>query len=628
MIAERAFLLGIFDSTFRGSPTEPVWEWADANVRFSEKMAAEVTGYDSRLTPWTRAWQDLPRDPDTREGAAMKSSQSGYTEATLNVIRWMPKHWPGNVGYVINSLTKARRISKVRLAETLKDCAADQVSEDPNDFSTFHIVLRNMEIAVAGSGSPNPFRETWYRLGVLDEPEDHENLPDGTTYSAMQSRFTTVSDALLFVLGKPQHEGGIIHRAYVKGSQEKWMVPCPHCGERIELRWEFLRFGHCKDLAEGWDLDRVEAETFYECQKCHEPIRESQKKAMVAKGEWVPTALKERMKLDGRSVAPEPGVRSFHISDLYSSFPGVRWGALAKKWLTAHVLAPNHAAQDDFRTNHLGLPIEAREMGLKDTAILNLRGGLVEERDGKRIVLGERFGLVYERGEQVGMLPFKPKVLTITGDRQKEIIKYLVFAWNERGESFLVDFGMCADEDEFLSLRTRPYPWVGNPRKPFYTFGGLIDSRYRQKRVYEACLKGQALGWSVHPSRGSGFHSEFRGRNLREVEDWTDSGQQVMVIEYYDHGVKCDFYLGKIARREEPRLWLPDPVPDGILTEWTSEKFVVEQVGGRKIQRWVHDDTLGPNDWGDCGKKQFVFWQMIGPTVMAESVKRKGRRRK
>jgi len=608
---EGEFLTHIFRTALQGTPKEPVWKWADREVFFTQSMAAEQPKYDSSLTPWTREWQDLIRDPDTTEGVAMKSSQSGYTESSLNVIRWMPSHFPGNVGYVISTDKKAKRISKVRLAN-LKDTAKDQISNDANDFSTYHIILDNMEITVSGSGSPNPFRETWYRAAFLDEPEDHEELKDGTTYSAIKPRFTTVNDATLFVLGKPQFEGGVVHRAFCKGSQERWMVPCPRCGVRIHLRFENLVFRHCKDLTRAWDFDRVATETYYECQECHGKIEEHEKKAMVLQGEWMPTPTAERMRLHGETVIKEQGVRSFHINDLYSSFPGVAWGILAKKWLSCFVIACSQKDQDDFRTNHLGLPIEPREFTLKDSTLDALKGGVIEEKGGMRIVHGHSFGLSYHGYDCVNDLLFDPSVISITVDKQKEVYKWLVFAWKENGEASLIDIGIAHDEDEVLALRHRPYPSIITPDRPHYIFGGLVDCRYRPKTVFKLCERAQAVGWSLYPVRGSGYHSEFRGKNLRETFDYTEEGLPMIVYDFHDFSIKSDFYLGKIERREEPRLWLPDPIPPQIYTEWTSEKLriVTTRTGGKK-QEWVHDENNDPpNDYGDCGKYQYVFWQL------------------
>jgi len=618
---EADLLLDVFCGAFQGMPEQPVWEWADENVYFSEKMAAEAAHYDSSLTPWAREWQDLPRSKSVHECDVMKSSQSGATEAILNAIRWMPKHKPGNVGYVINSAYKAKRIGKVRLRETLLECAADQVSDDPNDAATCNIILKNMEITISGSGSPNAFRETWYRLGVLDEPEDHETQGDGTTsYDNIQTRFTTVSDALLYVIGKPQEKGGIIHRCFLKGSQEKYLVPCPRCDRRIELLFENLRFSHCKDLVGTWDLERVIDDTWYECQLCAGRIEEREKRDMVQRGIWVPTPARFRETLDGRAIQAEPGVRSFHISDLYSLFPKVRWGILAKKWLSAYKTAPSITAQNAFSTEHLGRPIEPQEMGFRDGTIEALQGGIVEEVGGRKVVLGAAFKLCYEFHEEVGPLPIDDvDYLSITGDRQGDCIKFVVFCWSKRGEAFPIDYGVVRDEDAFLEMRQRTYqPHTPGAGKAFRIFGGLIDCGHNPgKAIYEMCAKAQALGWYMYPSRGEGHNSEYKGRSVRLVEkiDFTESGQAVDRWAFHDHAIKMDLLIGKIHRRDHPRLWMPTPVPSPFLTELTAERLTMVRVGDRRTQKFVHNESLGPNDYLDCFKQQYVF-----RTVLLEEI--------
>lgn len=615
-IVEDAFL-GAFKGAFEGH----VWEWSDENVYFSEKMAAEASHYDSSMTPWAREWQDLPLDPDCHEADIMKSSQTGATESVLNVIRWMPDNWPGNVGYIINSQKKAQRISKVRLRETLLECAEDQVTDDPNDASTYHIILRNMEIAISGSGSANAFRETWYRLGVLDEPEDHETQGDGTTsYDNIQSRFTTVSDSLLFVIGKPQEKGGIIHRCFLKGSQEKYLVPCPCCGHRIELIFDNLQYSHCKDLTGQFDLERVLEETWYQCQICGGRIEEKQKRAMVLDGRWVPTPEKYRERLDGRVIQAEPGVRSFHISDVYSLFPKVRWGILVKKYLIAHKIAPNITAQNAFCTEHLGRPIEPQEMGFRDGTIEALRGGLVEEVNGRKVVHGHKFSLCYEHHEEIAPLPIPdPDYISITADKQGYGLKFVVFCWSKKGEAYPIDYGLLAGdnpEELLVDLRHRRYSVPGTDRR-LPIFGGLVDSGWDRKPVFEACIRAQTLGFQLYPSRGDFYHSEYKGKSiyLREKVDFTESGVPVDVWNYYDHAVKMDFYIGKVHRRDQPRLWMPDPVPPPFLTELTSEKLTMTTEGGRKKQKFVHVESMGPNDYGDCFKMQYVF-----RTILAEQI--------
>lgn len=617
---ERLFLNGIFEGAYLGSPRQPVWEWADQNVALDSLMAAGEASYNSAKTPWAREFQDAVRDPDVHEVVGMKCSQSGFTEAALNVLRWMPDHFPGNAAYIINSDKKAKRISKVRLGKSLKQVAKKQITGDPNDFSTYQIILKNMEITVSGSGSDNPFREVWYRTAFLDEPEDHEEHGDGTTYSLINSRFTTVDDYTLYVFGKPQHEGGIIHRRFCAGTQEIWNVPCPRCERFIELIFDYMKFGHCRDLLLDWDLEAILNDTYFECPKCGGRIDEHEKVEMNEAGLWIPRAHEDRMRLEKKAVPPEPGVRSFHISDFYSTFPGVAWGKLARKWIMAHLITPDPLEQDDFRANHEGLPIKKKEFGIIDKAILNLRGGLREEQDGRIVEIGKEFGLCYEFGEYCNPLPIRPSIITVTGDRQGDRIRYVVFAWKKDGQAWLIDYGSCDDESDFLHLRHRPYPWIasaGAKPEPFYIFGGLIDSRYRPEAIYDLCIEAQTKGFSLYPTRGSTLHSEFKGKTIREIDDFTRDGLPITIYEFWDFGIKSQLYLGKIQRRENPRLWMPNPVPAEIVRELTSEKLITVFEGRREKQIFEHDKKLGPNDLGDCCKYQYVNWTLIARELAA-----------
>jgi hypothetical protein len=397
-------------------------------------------------------------------------------------------------------------------------------------------------------------------------------------------------------------------------------VPCPRCERRIELVFEGLRFSHCKDLLGQWELDRVLDETWYECQICGGRIDEREKRAMVNAGIWVPTPTKYREQLEGRAIQAEPGVRSFHISDLYSLFPKVRWGILAKKWIMAYKVAPTITGQNAFSTEHLGRPIEPQEMGFRDGTIEALRGGIVEEVNGRKVVLGHAFSLCWEFHEEVGPLPIDDvDYLSITADRQGDCVKFVVFCWSKRGEAFPIDYGVVRDEDAFFELRHRKYQ-AKSGGKSYTLFGGLIDSGHNPgKAIFELCAKAQAAGWHLYPSRGEGYNSEYKGRSVRLCEkvDFTESGQAVDRWHFYDHAIKMDLYVGKIHRRDHPRLWMPDPVPAAWLTELTSEKLTMTRVGDRKVQKFVHMESQGPNDYGDCFKQQYVFRTILLEEIAA-----------
>lgn len=618
-----AVVADLFRLAFRPRSAEKTWEWAERNVWLDERMAARPGYYDASLTPWAKEFMEIPRMPDVRVGVAMKDNQSGFTEAALNALRRMPEDAPGNALYCINSIPKAKRVNKIRLRGTLKEIAKEHLTDDPDDFSQSSILLENMEITISGSGSVGAFAEAWYRLAILDECELHEEDDGTTTFEKVQTRFKTVEDATLLALSKPELEGGIIDQKFCIGTQEEWEVPCPLCGEHQRIEMDWLRFGHCKDLADGWDLARVEAETWLECRHCNGRIEHGSLPAMNARGKWVPRPVNERRKLNGKAVPPEPGVRSFHMSALYSMFPDATWGKIARRWLMAFVLTPSESLQRTWWNNDAGLPAPQERASITPDAISNLRGGIVEEVDGRRQVLGRKFSLVYEpkgvgRSELVGKLWFRPALLTITLDRQDAPVRfpYLVYAWNENWESFLVDYGDLPDDEAVVEMRARPYPVAGE-EEPAYLMGGFADCGDKKIEVCRMCLRAQSMGFDLHPSRGQGFRPGSLA-NIRARRDNVD-GADFLIYDFYDHAVTSDFLLGKVGRRREPRLWLPDPVPERIAAEWASTKLVTIKAGHRHIQQWVNERRKdGPNDLMDCGKQQLLVPWLLGAGLQAE----------
>jgi len=240
-----------------------------------------------------------------------------------------------------------------------------------------------------------------------------------------------------------------------------------------------------------------------------------------------------------------------------------------------------------------------------------LRGGVVEQQGERKVIIGEPFETAYKDNEQHMPLPFRPRLLTLTADKQDDdVFKYGVFAWKGDGQAFLIDYGIVRGDDQLLALRERPY-YIDGFEEPAYIFSGLVDSGNWQTEVYRLCLRAQDLGWELHPSRGSGWTSEFEGRTMHYKLDYCDQ-RPIYVRKFIDHRLKLDVYIGKIAKRSEPRLWLPRNVTPEFCAELRAERLTVQIVNGRPVQRWVHDKSkYGPNDYGDMLKQQYVIYQEI-----------------
>lgn len=224
---------------FTPPPDIEIWQWADENVLLQNEDAAEPGEYRSAKTPWTKRLQELMRRPEmwvwnfqagkyvrvpVTEINVQKSSQSGYSEGCLNGIRWRAVFRPCNVIYAIDSADEARKIAR-RLLRSFKFLDQSIFTGDPDDIKTLEFQLRGMELFFYGSFSSGKFANKQAPLNINDEVEEHGKniLADSA------SRKKTSTGGLQINLSKPKLKGGPINRAFLRGNQEEFFVPCPHC---------------------------------------------------------------------------------------------------------------------------------------------------------------------------------------------------------------------------------------------------------------------------------------------------------------------------------------------------------------------------------------------------------------
>ncbi len=68
--------------------------------------------------------------------------------------------------------------------------------------------------------------------------------------------------------------------------------------------------------------------------------------------------------------------------------------------------------------------------------------------------------------------------------------------------------------------------------------------------------------------------------------------------------------------RRVSRLFLPHDTGDDFIVELLSESLQTDPRDPmKKRMLWLHDKTIGPNDYGDALKMQFIIWQIIGPAL-------------
>ncbi|ODR98913.1 hypothetical protein AUC68_07000 [Methyloceanibacter methanicus] len=234
-----------------------------------------------------------------------------------NAVRWARSKW-----------AKMRRQSRAlqRVFGTAKSRdARDTVLYQEERFGRGSLLI-------SGANSPASLSMVSTQRIVEDDLSKWEPNAAGDPERQADSRASAFDWAKIVKLSTPLYADTCrITRAFKAGTQERWHVPCPHCGHHQPLEWS--------NFQANIDPARPD-EACFSCVACGGLIEHKHKTDIVARGYW---------------VAENPGARepSFHIWRAYS--PTRDWASIAHEWLQAE--GDPHTEQVFFN-DVLGLPYE------------------------------------------------------------------------------------------------------------------------------------------------------------------------------------------------------------------------------------------------------------------------------
>lgn len=314
-----------------GEPCDVV-KWAEDNVRIG---SLENSGQQGAFTLDSREYWAGPLyamdDAATRGITVISGTQNGKT-LTVNVyIAFRIARKPCNIMCMAPNENLAKRNSEKRLGPLLA-AIPEVVAKMPRDRSLkkkLDIQFADCALLMVGSGSPTQSSSTPCEVVVIDELDKCAGSDGNEADSAAlaEERTKNFPRRKIIKTTTPTREDGRGWVSYLSGTQERYMVPCPHCGERIILLFQNVKWSADAKLPNGeWDDDIVQSTARYECQCCGGVISDAAKlRAIRLASElhdrgWVATNPK-----------PKPHHRSFHLSSLYA--PTLSWSDIALAFL-------------------------------------------------------------------------------------------------------------------------------------------------------------------------------------------------------------------------------------------------------------------------------------------------------
>lgn len=517
-----------------------VSEWAEQYRILDAKSAAMPGAWSNSVTPYLVGVMDEFNNYETEKIVFVKPTQIGGTEALQNMIGYIVMQDPAPTMIVYPTDVLARSVSENRLQPMLRATPEIAKKFDENS-SLLELQFDGMYLSLVGSNSPSGLASKPIRFLMMDEVDKY---PGASTKEAdpiklASERTKTFHNKKIYVTSTPTLKTGHIWQEKEKADIEKhYFVPCPHCGEYIEFKFQNIRFPEDESMSYA---DRAEFAT-YVCQECGCTITDNDKHNMLKLGEW--RIVRHNTKYV-RNVA-------FWINTLYSPF--VRWADIAKEFL---LTKDDPEEFQNFTNSWLAEPWE--DTKLKTNA-----------------------ELVMERQTEVPayVVPSWAKLLTAGVDVQETSLYWTIRAWGDYFTSQNIAHGQALSFEEIDRLMNIEYRTEDGEVAVVNLC--LIDSGDQTDMVYDFC--------SFHsdyalPVKGSS-HAQLSHYKLSKINR-EGSSANGMTLVLVDGDKYKDMIAGRMRKPNGRGSWM---VHDGCDSEYaqqvTNEHKVNVKSGGQTRQVW------------------------------------------
>ena len=545
-----------------------VSEWAERYRVLDAKTSGSPGPWRNDKTPYLVGIMDELCNYETEEVIFVKPTQVGGTETILNSIGRIIQQDPSPTMVVYPSDTLWESIKKNRIDPMLNASPELKRRYHESDSSVSELQFDGMYLVIVGSNSPSQLASRPIRNLFLDEVDKYPGASkkESDPISLATERTKTFRNRKIFKTSTPTLMTGHIWIAMEAADQIRhYFVPCPHCGEYIELVWQQVKFPNEDGMTYA---DRAEF-AVYECQNCHGIITDRHKPEMLRHGEW--RTVEEKTQFP-RKVA-------FWINTLYSPF--VRFSEMVKAFLTSK---DDPDLFQNFTNSWLAEPWEDTKLKTNADLVLERQTTLPEF-----------------------IVPKWARLLTAGIDVQETSIYYTIRAWGNYLTSQNIAHGQVYNFAEIERIMNLQYAREESG-EPLVVSLALVDSGDNTDLVYDFCASN--ADWAL-PSKGSSHPMDTHFR-ISKVNK-TDSRAYGMQLAIIDTGKYKDMIAGRMRKRNGTGSWMVYRGCDREYAEQvTAEHKVNVKSGQRTIQAWVLKTSHADNHLLDCEVYAMCAADMLG----------------
>ena len=533
-----------------------VSQWAEKNRVLPDGNA--IPGpWRNNVTPYLVEIMDTFGDDVVEKVIFVKPTQVGGTSAMENILGSLIDQAPAPTMIVYPSDDLAERTVDAKLEPMIKACKV--LSEKYREHISKKLQLKfgTMTVYLNGANSPADLASTNIRDLFLDEVDKYPGASKkeaDPVSLAIERTKTYTTNRYIFMTSTPTLKTGHIWKAKEEADAEKhYFVPCPHCGQFIELKFAQIKWPG-KDVVPE-KRERAEMAS-YVCQACGAVITDQHKGKMLEAGRWEYV----------RKSAEHPKSVAYWINTLYSPF--TRFSEIAYEFMKSK---DDPELLQNFTNSWLAEPWE--DTKLKTNA-----------------------DLVMERQTDVPAweLPEWTKLLTGGIDVQENCLYWTIRAWGDFMTSQNVAHGQALSMAEIERIMNTEFKLPSGEKMMVEL--ALMDSGDQTDEVYNFCISN--YDW-VRPCKGSS--TPLQGHYRISTVDKAGSQANGMQLVLVDGGKYKDMIAARMRKKNGSGSWMVHKDCDLEYAEQvTAEHKITERSKGKVVQRWDLKTSHAANHYLDC----------------------------
>lgn len=532
-----------------------VSQWAEKFRMLDSKTSAIPGPWRNRKTPYLVEIMDALIDPEVEEIIFCKPTQVGGTEAILNMLGYVVQQDPAPAMIVYPTEDMAGSISTNRIVPMVKASPALNGLYKEFQSQKLELQFEGMYVSLVGSNSPSSLASKPIKYLMLDEVDKYpaNSRKEADPISLARERTKTFANRKIYITSTPTVRENHIWKALEEADVVKhYFVPCPHCGEMIEFKFNQVRWPDGKD---GMTIsERAELAT-YICQECGGTISDWDKDAILREGKWLPVREGSTHKKT-----------AFWMNTLYSPF--VRFSEVALEFMKSK---DDPVELQNFKNSWLAEPWEDTATHMDEDLVLARQSDVPEFT-----------------------VPDWAHFVTGGVDVQQNCYYFEIRAWGAYLTSQSIyhgQVGSFADIERVMNLVFR-----NEAGDNFPVMLCLVDSGYNTDESYEFCITNAE--WAM-PVKGSNapMTSHYRINSVNRPGKAYDGIQLIMV----DGDKYKDMISSRLHKPNGVGSWMVHADCDlEYCKQVTAEHKINVRTNGRVVQKWVPKAQHIDNHYLDC----------------------------